>query len=142
MYFKEELDHKVEQADKDMKRLMAQLPTFFRQTSSATTDKKPEMLKDNASPKEWRVALLNAQLDIKFLVEGFKDCRQTFLEVTRAFNSLFNELKEGYDIQGRVLLALARNQGLDFDQLLEMYMKDQDKAVEQLDQELNEVFPT
>lgn len=140
--FKNELDQNVERADKDMKLIMAQMPTFFRQTTSATTDKQPEMLKDNASPKEWRTALLNAQLDIKFLVEGFKDCRQTFLEVTRAFNGLFNELKQGYDIQGRVLLTLARNQGLDFDQLLKMYVNDQEKAAEQLDQELNESFPT
>jgi hypothetical protein len=122
--FKVELDNKVNEAERQLAILEKHLPTFFRQTKSPSSERQPEMLKDSASPKEWRMALLQAQMDVKFLAEGFSDTREAFMEITRKIVELFHELKEGYDVQGRVLLALARKSDIDFDRLLEMYTND------------------
>lgn len=143
-FVKETLDQQINEAEKQLSILEKHLPTFFRQTKSPTTEKQPEMLKDSASPKEWRMALLQAQLDVKFLSEGFSDTREAFMEITRKIVELFHELKEGYDVQGRVLLALARKSEVDFDKLLEMYIEDEKASADTLNEQVSqslEVFP-
>lgn len=143
-FVKEQLDDSINMAEKQLSILEKHLPTFFRQTKSPTTEKQPEMLKDNATPKEWRMALLQAQLDVKFLSEGYGDTRQAFMEITRKIVELFHELKEGYDLQGRALIAACKRLDVDFDELLQEYQQIEQEAHAAMDQQIEkslEVFP-
>ena len=117
--FKEIVDQQLAEKVAKVQEMQKQLPWFFRmkaydpeKAAAFKTLPKQPTAKEYHDTIAWiQLCLKDTRIDAKEFMEASKELLEFIPEA-------FNLLVEAYEIQGRILVKIAENQGLDLDSLI------------------------
>lgn len=124
---KRDMDAKINEQGAKLDAILAQMPTYFRtkrwQPVESYVAFKP--INGEFTAEDMRKKFNNLQSAVKDLWGDMSDNSDAFREFYRSVMNSWNTLVQGYDIQGRVILAICKRLDIDFDQLVEEHVKGQ-----------------
>lgn len=123
--FKDVADKQLEEKKEQAKTIQISMPYFFKlQAYDMEKSAAFKPITPKATPKEWHDAILWLQLTLKDTRNDASNAVNAMQELLRFTMEAFHTLVDAYEIQGKILIKMAEQLNVDFDEMIADFYSD------------------